>query len=192
MYYIAGLLNTDGYFRKDTDGFNLQLVGDSEYKLLEKIREYLELTCPIYKMGNRSILSVNYTGVNEHFKRAFNIDVKNKTFNTSVPKSFPNEECARAYVRGCLDGDGYIGSNKPRFTLLTASEKLVYGIKDIIKCYTKVDISVRYERRKTRNYPCIAVQGRNAIEVLDWVYGGNNFLTLERKYSRYKEYKLKR
>ena len=191
--YLAGLLNTDGYFRKDVDGFDLQLVGEDEKELLESIRDYLESTRPIYIYQNRFILNVNCDGVREFFSKEFNISVNNKTFETSVPKEFPNEECARAYVRGCLDGDGYIGKTIPRLSFLTASYQLVSGVADIIKTYTGISLKVRQEcKRGTNSYPCINASRQQALKILNWVYGGDNSITLKRKYNNYLNYKIKR
>ena len=47
IWYLAGLLVTDGYFTKNYDSFTISLTGDSEYQLLKDIKTYYECSSEI-------------------------------------------------------------------------------------------------------------------------------------------------
>lgn len=189
VYYLAGLLATDGYFPRNLNCFELQLSGASEYILLNKIRDYFEITSPIEeyityaKKAYR--LRVACDGLNNFFENNFNIKSGAKTFNVGIPTFFYNEECAKAFVRGCCDGDGYIGKKPGVFALTTGSKELVYGLYKIILKYTGIDTNF-----KNHKYYSISLgyQTTNkAFKFLSWIYSQNNALYLERKYEIFKE-----
>ena len=69
---------------------------------------------------------------------------ENKTFNAQVPQSFPSEDCAKAYIRGCIDGDGSIQKDGRCVTIATASEKFISGIVAIVKHYTGIEANQYY------------------------------------------------
>lgn len=185
--YLAGLLNSDGYFRKDVDGFSICLVGDDEKILLETLKSYYNSDIPVIDIGNKHLWCVNRIGIRKFFSEKFNINTQDKTFNTGVPYEFYSEDCAKAYIRGCFDGDGYIGNNKFRLSFCTASYAYVAGVANILNKYTGVQLKVRYEKRtrQSKSYPSISAAGRNGKTILAWLYSGDNHVMLRRKYNNY-------
>lgn len=186
--YIAGLLNTDGYFPKVVDSFEISLVGESERSLLQDIAKYIKATAPVADYGNTYRLRVVQPGIRAFFQDNYNIALDFKTYKTSVPLKFFSESCAKAYVRGCFDGDGCIGNDSYRLTLSTASKAFVEGLKDLIHYYTGVSLTYYQERRGSNYYPTLAAQGKKAQQVLDWMYSETG-LRLERKYIKYTQVK---
>ena len=182
--YIAGLLNTDGYFPKVVDSFEISLVGESERLLLQDIADYIKTTAPIAKYGNAHRLRVVQPGIRSFFQDNYNIALDSKTYKTSTPLEFFNESCAKAYVRGCFDGDGCIGSSNYRLTLSTASKTFIEGLRNLIHRYTGVMLAHYQEKRNNSYYPTLAAQGKKAQQVLDWMYSEEG-LRLERKYNKY-------
>ena len=134
VWYLAGLLVTDGYFPKVSNAFELTLVGPSEKHLLESILQYFECTAPLqeYKLDNYRI-RVCGKGIKEFFNNNFNIPVSNKTTTADIPNTFLNEACTFAYIRGCIDGDGHFDNNVTSLTLVTASDKFIKNFGNLLE-----------------------------------------------------------
>lgn len=193
IWYFAGLLVTDGYFPKDYDACTISLYGESEQQLLEEMKSYYSSTQPVvtYVKNNKAACywQVSDFGLQEFFTRVFNLVTRDKTFKAEVPIKFPNEDCAKAYVRGCLDGDGYVAKGKPVVDFCTASEPLVKGLAEIVKTYTGIDYRfAMVKRREDHFYPLVEWKTQRARQLLDWVYSLDDCFKLERKYQRYLNY----
>lgn len=121
------------------------------------------------------------------FYKYFNIPQFNKTFNVGIPDKFYSEDCAKAYIRGCLDGDGTISKNGNSFSILSASKNLIFGICDIYKKYTGITIPHKLSLRYNKEYPVAYSSDLKARNFLNWIYSGPGF-KLGRKFERYKNY----
>lgn len=185
VYYLAGLLAADGYFLKGFNSFELQLSGDSEYELLKDIKDYFEIASPIIAYPTKTKtayrLRVSCEGLDSFFEKNFNIRDGAKTFNVGVPDYFYNEDCVKAYIRGSIDGDGYIAKVKGGFGLKTASRDFVKGIYDLILKYCNIDTHFRDD-----HYYSIRLYYRSkykAFKLFSWMYSHDNMLLLHRKYN---------
>ena len=105
--YVAGLTATDGYLGHSVDYIDLTLCGSDEKILLNEIVKYYHTTSSVkeFKKGVYS-LSIHYEGLHNFLNTTFNIQLKDKTHTLKAPNNFENEECAKAYILGCMDGDG--------------------------------------------------------------------------------------
>ena len=184
-WYLAGLVATDGYLGHSKSSISVGLVGESERHLLEDILSYYESNSSVRCYGHSVRVEITAVGVREFYETNFGIPYKFKTSNITTPKEFPNESCAKAYIRGCLDGDGWIKSGGKRFSLCTDSDRFVRGVCDVIQTYTGISINFGYEKRRNRAYPVLRKSGQSARAVLDWVYSLENCFKLERKYICY-------
>lgn len=190
VWYLAGLIATDGHLPKTHDCVEIDLSGDSELQLIQKIKEYFESSAPIGNWGGPSNrLSLTVAGIQQFFLENFNIPRDNKTFDVEIPNNFPSEDCAKAYVLGCMDGDGCV-MPKQGFEICCGSEKFVEGIRNIFIKYLNLELKpIRFESRKApvnAKYPVFTVAGKKAFQILDWIYSTTCVLRLERKYLRYK------
>ena len=188
--YIAGLVATDGYVDSKHNSILIRLVGESEKELLESIKNYLCSNTPIVNIkDNVYELRISADGLREFMWENFNIPGKNKTFDVYVPNSFFDEDCAKSYVRGCIDGDGYIAcpsSKRFKMSMLSASKKFIEGIVNILYTYTGEKLSVLTSSpRGTSTYYYISVGGKRALRILRWVYSGTCDLMLRRKYDNF-------
>lgn len=188
--YLAGLIATDGYLELNHDAIAITLVGEDENKLLTQINEYFESTSKICVYDRKNILRISTDGIKDFLNKTFNIPYRNKTFYLDVPKTFYNEDCAKAYIRGVIDGDGYIAKNGQRLTIFTASEKFIQGLIDIIKEYTCIDIPISYKKTRGVQYPGFYITYRKCRQILDWVYSLEDCFKLERKYKNYLKSKI--
>lgn len=184
VWYLAGLVATDGYLPKNADTIELGLIGECERELMYAIHDYFELTSPYYTYSDDNsdcMIRITAEGLNEFYQTNFGIPSGAKTFTVKTPASFPNEDCAKAYFRGCLDGDGTISTDGVSFGILTASDDFIDGLVSILNTYVGPEYHKRYEV-----YPMVSAGGKVGKRVLDWMYSLNGCFKLERKYNRYK------
>ena len=192
IWYVAGLAVTDGHFPKYYDALQFSLVGDDEYRLLDSIKTYYESSKDITRYHTEGkgdwYWIINYPGLQQFFLDNFNITMENKTYEADVPKSFPSEDCAKAYIRGCIDGDGYITAKGDRVRICTSSEAFVRGLGKIVENYTEIPFNANFVRGYTKNdqlYPMVEWKTNRAKRLLDWIYSLEDCFRLERKYLRY-------
>ena len=182
LWYLAGLTATDGYVPAAQDTIEIGLTGDSEKELILDIHNYYECTCPIYQYDERhTVIRITSEGLNAFISEQFNIPQGAKTFSVGVPKSYYNEDCAKAYFRGCLDGDGSIGKDGKGFGILTASYDFIEGVAELLRTYVGPDYHLRVEG----SYPQVSAGGSTGKRALDWAYSLKNCFRLKRKYERY-------
>ena len=197
VWYIAGLATTDGYFPENQDACTFELVGEDEYNLLQEIKLYFESSQEVTnyirkdKFHTEPFSTVYWRiqaqGLQDFFAVNFGINTRHKTFETNIPKKFPSEDCAKAYVRGCFDGDGYLSKDAKTFKLCTASPYLVSGVQAIIKMYTNIDGILGTDKRShNREFPAVTYRTNKAKAVLIWLYSLDDCFRLERKFLRFK------
>ena len=186
VYYLAGLIATDGSIDSDAKCVYIGLVGESELKLLTDINNYFEYNRPVsitIKKDNYKIYSISYSDkyIREFYYENFKIPKINKTFTLDFPDYFYNDMCLRAYILGCLDGDGCIThlNKSPDIGILSASEQFMSKLSKTIE--NKLNINTNYKADK---YYSIRIYKKDAIKFLDWVYEYNGF-RLNRKYEKY-------
>ena len=197
VWYLAGLIATDGCIDKFANRISIGLVGDSEKKLLIDISSYFEDTRGVFTIYRKNVrtgykdyevnnICFSDKDIKKFFKENFNIgrtEEECKTFSLGFPHNFPSEECKKAFVLGCFDGDGcitHLNSKGPTAGLLTASKEFVFGLSDLLEN----ELSVNTHFIETKYYS-ISIGVKDGLEkFLDWIYSYNGF-RLERKYERY-------
>ena len=196
VWYLAGLIATDGCIDKFANRISIGLVGDSEKSLLQDISNYFEDShgvSIIYKLDksgekNYKVYNICFSDKNikSFFRDNFNIyrtEESSKTFSLGFPKFFPNDECKKAYVLGCFDGDGcitHLNRNNPSAGLLTASKDFVLGLSNLLE--SSLDINTNFSEA---HYFSISIGVSDGLEkFLDWMYSYNGF-RLDRKYKKY-------
>lgn len=194
VYYLAGLIATDGYIDTDGNRVTIELVGDSEFKLLTQIKTYFETPINIkqFDKGDNYIvnnLTFSDKDIKQFYLNNFNIPSNNKTFNVRFPNNFYNEDCVKAYILGCLDGDGcitHLDKCYPDVKILSASYEFLKGFQKALKEYINIEVNVNTVKKQNSDteYFEICVCGKCSILLLDWVYSYNGF-KLERKYLKY-------
>lgn len=188
VWYTVGLIATDGYLRYNSDVVEIGLVGDDENDLLERMREYFESNYPIRRIKNVNTVILSTKGIQSFLNEKFNIPLRKKTFYLKTPDIYISDDCIKAYLLGCLDGDGNISSKRMRIRLVTASEDFIDGIKNIIDSYSPVESKKYYMERKGKRYPGILIGGRSRCsKFIEWMLSYSPKLFLKRKNKIYKE-----
>lgn len=187
LWYLAGLIASDGYLEKNADGISITLVGDSEYNLLKDIASYYSSNISVRIYNGKCNLRLSAKGLKEFFSANFNIPLEQKTYSVKCPV-FPEEKYLQAYLRGLFDGDGYISASKNRFSILSASDGYLESIASEIERFTQIKINVHTTTRKNNHsYYVIYLGGKSAKTVLSWIYSLDNCFFLERKFSNFKQ-----
>ena len=188
VWYLAGLIATDGYFRCNSTAIAISLCGESEHELLQSILDKFESNNYVkyYKSSNNSYqIEISSQRFRNLLISFFNIPEHDKTSFVKVPTNITNEDCIKAYILGCLDGDGCItgiNNRKCRAVLLTKSEDFISGLVDIITTYCDCKVIKKYKD----NYPMFVISGnKNCLQFLDWVYSTSSTLYLKRKKEKY-------
>ena len=112
--------------------------------------------------------------------------IPNKSKSTVLP--IIPKEMYRHFIRGYFDGDGSLSysldGNYRRYNFsIVGSEKLMLGIKNIIKEHIDVDLGFGNMKMIFRVYKKGNVQ---IMKILDWLYQDST-IYLQRKYDKYKE-----
>ncbi len=197
VFYLAGLVATDGYLNKGKNSIEIDLTGDSEKDLLVDIKDYYEMSAEVVTYNKSNRLRFAEESLTEFFRENFNISDGAKTFSVGTIPNFTSENLAKAYVLGCFDGDGSISwstqQNRHHLThylnvqLCTASYDFVYGLKQIIDKYTDLNISFTTVGDK---YYRISASYRKAQKLLGWMYSVDNCFSLRRKRDIYLSHKV--
>lgn len=187
VYYLAGLLATDGYFPKGPDAFELTLRGSSEKLLLQDILNYFEGTCPLQEVSpNTWRIRVCAKGIRDFFQEYFGIFSHNKTFTVQTPQAFFNKACALAYLRGCLDGDGHFARGGDSAILVAASRNFVESLYQLCTAFfsaSYVHLFNSYRNYTQKSYPGIRLNKPALTQFYAEAYP-EGALYLRRKYER--------
>jgi hypothetical protein len=191
--YLAGLTATDGYVPERVNKIEIGLTGESEHELLIQLNEYFENTYPIYNYKENEFRAVfSADGIKDFFKKNFNIPEGPKTFDVATPETFFNEDCAKMYLRGCIDGDGGVGIDQqaPQYgtiRLVTGSELLIMGSIEIIARHTNIRLEKYYQSKASSNskYPGFECRGWRATAILEWMYSVYPEFGLKRKRDKF-------
>jgi len=190
LYYLVGLTATDGYIPKNSNAIELRLSGESELDLLTAIKIYYNSSFDIKKYGKTYSLRLSANGLNKFLIDNFNLLDGPKTFSVNPRCNFPSENCIKAYLLGCFDGDGYISKKRYCCSLCTASEIFIKHLIDIINYHVNLNIKINYTQRNNKLYPYLSLNGNTAKKFLDWIYSIDDCFKLQRKYENYLKLKI--
>jgi hypothetical protein len=192
--YWAGFIAADGNVSKNMIHVELQY---SDYRHLEKLCRFVNRDTMLWERSRlRGIKTFKYVTMSivsnkivKDVAEKFNI-VPNKTF-VLQPPNIP-DNMINHYIRGYIDGDGSIGwhkhSNKPRIHIVSGSKYIIKWLKSIIE---KENITGNPKIKCLGNKHNLEYSGLQTYSILDWLYAGSTEQTrLDRKYERYKKYKL--
>lgn len=198
--YILGFICADGHvdYKKHNIAIALQ---DSDYLILEKIRNSMQSNHPIvrhierknpYTKSNHLILeqcciSINSVELTEPLKEFGILSKKTYTLNSKVIEKVP-ENLIRHFLRGYFDGDGSViwgvkySSGNKYIVQIAGNEEF---LKNTYQKYFPSNCSL-YKYKTSRQ--CFAWKIANKMEVLkflNYIYKDST-IYLDRKYKIYK------
>ena len=188
--YCLGLIYADGSIHKNGKSFSIFLQARDK-QLLDLLNNEFG--------GNRKLGFVEYSKKNKNWQDQYyltiscqkmNLDLVNNGAvpNKSLILKFPDfldDELIAHFVRGYMDGDGYISKSEDRCGLIS-TEDFCIKLSDIIKSKLNINSSIflcHNNNDKPTRYFQIA--GRNQVKkFLDWIYRDAEIF-MERKYDLY-------
>ena len=176
--YVLGFWLADGSIDPDR---NLITFDQMEDGILNKIKEELNATYPIYtmKMGYRLSMSSNQmcSDIQKLCSNNFNIS---KTTSATYPHIKP--ELDSHFIRGVFDGDGCLTNISPTISpsiLFTGTHDLIQSIQ--LKLIKNCDLN-KVKITDRGNFVQLTYSGINqVIRICEWLYKDAN-ICLERKY----------
>jgi hypothetical protein len=209
MYWL-GFLATDGNVYKNKYSYSISLrLASKDIDILEKFKKDIKFTGPIlsYTIKNKYkqkflkkpeyySSGISFTSKKIFEKLAeFNI-VPAKTYIYKFPEKLINHPLLNHFIRGCIDGDGWIREhcnngktiNEVRIGLC-GTELFIKQTFNIIKQNLKINsgnIGIKSDRGVTWQFEFTALH--DVDKLVDWIYkDATNFL--ERKYIKTKRIK---
>ena len=182
--YWLGFLYADGYVSSTTNHIELTL-GLKDYEHVLKFGEFIGYQGSIRKDDKRVRLSFQDKEMHQDL-----ID-KGCVPNKSLVLTFPSENIVPKYliyhfVRGYIDGDGYIGIHTNNFGRLSITCGSVVFIKELIKVMQWREKSIRKDKRS--NAYNVEWAGLYVTNMLEQLYNDAN-VYLNRKQERYLQIK---
>lgn len=189
LYYFLGFVASDGYI---TDNEIEIELNEKDIKILEKFRDLICPSKPIYKKTATNSVSLKISG--RHHMRRFK-DFFNMTSNKKHEEmKFPNvpDEYIKDFIRGYIDGDGCIDTTKgykgdkvyigPRLRIL-GNETFLRNLNEETKKIFNHKTNC-ISRKGKENVFYITYNFSTAKNILNWIYDGSKIF-LERKYNKY-------
>lgn len=185
--YWLGFIYAEGNIYKRSLRINLSNVDADRLFLL---KEHMKYTGPIKNIlrTSSSLLQINSKNLVEQMEKLGVVP------NKSDKLIFPNisEDLKRHFIRGFLDGDGWITvSHESRNVgMCSASKKLIYEIMDHINSHFDLNIGSLVERKPTSEKHKKLYQlsyGSNIGEMVCSYLYDSAHIYIERKYNKYQE-----
>lgn len=176
--YFLGLIATDGYMDKRVPRVSLRCKNLGCDKVFNNLKDYFEFTGEIKLYRECYDLSITSRYLIKALKVA-GISPLGKVHN-KFPDSFYDEDCARMYFRGLLDGDGNIKLTKI-FRITITNKDFLLSMSD----YLNKTIGTNTVVKPDRKYWKIEMVKRDSKLFLDWVYKGYEQFRFLDKYYRY-------
>lgn len=194
LAYWIGYISADGSIKKD--GYKLSFcINSKDSILLEKFVEYFDVTNPIRhrevfdKRTQKTYSQTNLQVTDVEFIKKlsqYGLTSQKSEFFT-IPDCFLNEEFFFDFLRGLLDGDGYISviGNSQRIGFMGTRESMLQIQEYLSVFYCFSGNMFKYEcSSKSCNLYKLSYYS-DAIKIMRLMYRKEH--GLERKYSKYLE-----
>lgn len=184
--YVLGFILADGYLNEERNFLQIKLQKKDE-DILEKINKYFKCSVPI-KYGIHNITKNELCYITLNSKTLINNLKQYNLFQNKSCKEIPyydiNDDLIKHYIRGIIDGDGYVCINETRIGVCGSKEVLTFIHNHLINNFDlkfgKKYRGVYYDERY--NIYRLYYTGENALKVMEYLYK-DSFIYLNRKYN---------
>ena len=183
--YWLGFIFADGCIRTDHRQYGLTIeLNKIDILHLKKFRDDISANVPITTRKNRQNMCAIKISAKETIKDLDKYGcISNKTYEGIFTDHILNLdiEFKKAFLRGYLDGDGYIDKKRYRIIYTVKQLKIAEQIKDLICEVSGVKANIR----KEKNYYRINIENKKGVMgFLNSIYN-NATVFLNRKYEIY-------
>lgn len=176
--YYTGLIATDGHLDKKVPRVSVRCRNLGCDKVFNNLKDYFSFTGDVREYNGSYDLTITSRWLIKALC-SMGVSTKGKVHNT-FPSDFYDEDCARMYMRGILDGDGNIR--------LTGEFRITLTNKDFLNKmseYLNRTLGINTEVRPDRKYCKIEMRKSDSRKFLDWVYQDYDEFKFLDKYYRY-------
>lgn len=177
VQYWLGFLAADGGIFENRVSLGLQ---EKDYNHIVKYANFIDPKLKIYKV-TKTINNKLFIGYRTGFRSIETSDFL-KSIGITPFKSLTLDyklSMTNDFIRGVIDGDGYIRKNHKEVSIATGSEIFAKQLQDFIKNYYKLNCTVR----KTKpNMYVVGVYGKNNVTIFLTELYENANTYLDRKY----------
>lgn len=176
--YYAGLIATDGYLDKRIPRVSLRCKNLGCDSVLGRLKHYFGFTGDIKLYRDLFDLTITSRYLIQMLN-GMGVSSKGKPYN-KFPSHFYDENCARMYLRGILDGDGNITVART-FRITLSNKKFLLDMSN----YLNNRLGINTEVKPDRKYWKVEMRKEASAIFLDWVYTGFDEFKFIDKYYRY-------
>lgn len=188
--YLLGFITADGYLCETHNSVRIRL-SERDVDILIKINEYMQSDVPITK--NPHSITGNYLCQLDFNDKGFLSNLKQyglhqaKSLKEIFYQDIP-EYLMRHYIRGLIDGDGYISKNTCHVGIC-GSQDIVQNVAKHLQQVAGVPPEKQRNARQEKDTSLYRFElcGENARAAMRWLYAGSN-IHLDRKYNLAKQY----
>ena len=193
VYYFLGLVCTDGYVDLKNKRVCIRLRNAGAKEVLTVLKDYFEYTGELhFYKGKDYDLTITGESLITFLHDVGVINFENT--DKLIPNKFPDEDCARLFLRGCLDGDGNIhllrnksgGYYSGTFRIVKGFKGFIEGVKDLLIDYVDIDCPLTWQKTSKGVYPKLELKVADSKKLYRWVYSGFPEYRLSEKFSKAK------
>ncbi|MDZ5474155.1 LAGLIDADG family homing endonuclease [Bacillus sp. 31A1R] len=176
MAYILGFIYSDGCISRNRQNL---YISQKEKPILVNIAKCLELPeeCVVNRK-NHYYLTVNSVKLCRSL--CWHGVIPNKSLRVDFP--YVPKRYMGAFLRGVIDGDGWVDKKSYRVVVYTGSENFAIGLN---KAFLERGLNARIRRDKRGLY-CVTVSTKQNVLMLgDLIYKNKGELYLKRKHERF-------
>lgn len=188
--YLLGFITADGYLCETHNSVRIRL-SERDVDILIKINEYMQSDVPITQTPHS--ITGNYLCQLDFNDKGFLSNLKQyglhqaKSLKEIFYQDIP-EHLMRHYIRGLIDGDGYISKNTCHIGIC-GSQDIVQNVAKHLQQVAGVPPEKQRNARQEKDTSLYRFElcGENARAAMRWLYEGSN-IHLDRKYNLAKQY----
>lgn len=181
--YILGFILADGYINEDKNTLRIKL-NSKDIDILEKINTYFESNSLI-KHEKHNFTGHDLAYISFYSKDLVNTLKKYDLFQGKSCKEIPyykiSENLKKHYIRGIIDGDGWIVKNNTGIGVCGSEEVLKFINEEIEKLIGKEELSkIRYN--ESSHIYRLSYSEQKAKTIINYLYKDSK-IHLNRKYT---------
>lgn len=181
MVYALGMIITDGCVTKKPEVYNTNFsIAQSDKEFLQKLLDIMGSKHPIRKDA-RSTVHRFFIGSQEMVNDLIGFGIgERKSLNVKFP-IIPNEFKSH-FIRGVIDGDGWVCKRGYSVTITSASESFANSLLRILS-HQGFDTRIRVDITEGHSTIYrVTVSGKEQVlKLADWIYADAGDLFLKRK-----------
>lgn len=202
--YWLGFLITDGNVRKHNYSYTIKLaLATEDVEHIKKLKQHIAFTGPVHSYIIKNNGKQAFLKKEEYYSSTMSITSKKifdrlaqfnvipaKTHIVSFPEQIKNNPLLPHFIRGCIDGDGWIrlhnnnGSEKPTEVRIgmSGTKRFVNETFNVIRSSLNIESGSCHKKKEGKDNWNFEFTALNDVDkIVDWLYKDATIL-LERKH----------